>query len=56
LVKEDGEARWMWRHGFLARETKPLNLLLPPGEPAAAVLYDPKRWYFTSAESDMDHD
>ena len=55
LLKEDGEARSMWRHGFFPRDSKPLNLLLPPGEPRAPVLYDPRRWFFTWAESDMDH-
>jgi GNAT superfamily N-acetyltransferase len=51
LMKDDS----LWRHGFVAREPKPLNLLLPPGEPLSEVLYDPGRWYFTWAESDMDY-
>jgi len=28
--------------------------VLPPGEPNAPVYYDPNRWYFTWAESDLD--
>lgn len=55
LTREDGEARHLLRHGFVARETKPLNLLLPEGEPRATTFYDPSLWFFTWAESDMDH-
>jgi GNAT superfamily N-acetyltransferase len=44
----------LWRHGWVGRDTKPLNILLPPGEPNAQVYYDANRWYFTWAESDLD--
>jgi predicted N-acetyltransferase YhbS len=44
----------LWRHGWVGRDSKPLNILLPPGEPNATVYYDPNRWYFTWAESDLD--
>jgi GNAT superfamily N-acetyltransferase len=58
LARKDAEARWMWRHGFFAREARPLNLLLPShcALRRAAVLSDPRRWYFTWAESDVDRD
>lgn len=55
LTREDGEARQLLRHGFLARDTKPLNLLLPEGEPRATTYYDPSLWSFSWAESDMDY-
>jgi hypothetical protein len=45
----------LWKHRWVARDTKPLNVLLPPGQPHASVYYDPERWYFTWAESDVDH-
>ncbi len=54
LTDAHGRALGIHRHGFFARGEKPLNLLLPPGEPRAAVYYDPTRWYFSWADSDMD--
>lgn len=56
LVRADGDARALWRYGFLARGEKPLNIMLPPGSPSDRRLLDPARWFFTWADSDMDHD
>ena len=44
----------LWRHGWVGQDSKPLNVLLPPGAPDAAGFHDPARWYFTWAESDLD--
>lgn len=55
LTQQRGNRVRMWRHGYLPRGNKPLNLLLPPGDPNAAVLFDPERWHFTWADTDMDH-
>jgi hypothetical protein len=54
LVRQDGARRALLRHGFLARETKPLNLMLPEGSRNEDILYDPARWFFTWADADLD--
>lgn len=55
LTREDYQARRLWLQGFVPRESKKdLNLLLPEHSPDEATFYDPARWYFTWAESDLD--
>ncbi len=54
LTREDGRARRILLDGFVAREPKPFNLLLPPGDPDAQTYFDPARWTFTWAEADQD--
>jgi GNAT superfamily N-acetyltransferase len=45
----------LWREGFIARDAKPLNVLLPPGDPDAGLYFDHSRWVFSWADSDVDH-
>jgi hypothetical protein len=54
LNARDADARRMLRGGFFARDGKPFNLMVPVDSPREGVFYDPARWYFTWAESDMD--
>jgi hypothetical protein len=54
LTREDAGARRVLLDGYLTREGKPFNLLLPAGDPEAATYFDPRRWYFTWAEADQD--
>jgi hypothetical protein len=46
----------LWRSGFIARDTKPLNIMLPEGSPDESLYFDGAAWFFTWAESDQDHD
>ena len=47
-------ARDLWRAGFIGRESKRFQVLAPEDHPAAAALFDPKGWYFTWGDGDMD--
>jgi GNAT superfamily N-acetyltransferase len=55
LARVDADTRGMWRHGFIAREAKPLNVMLPEGSPHEAVYFDGARWFYIWSESDVDH-
>ena len=55
LVREQAASLALWASGFLPRDTKPLNLLWAETEREPAVWSDPSAWYFTWADSDMDH-
>lgn len=55
LVREQAASLALWASGFLPRDTKPLNLLWAETEREPAVWSDPSAWYFTSADSDIDH-
>jgi GNAT superfamily N-acetyltransferase len=55
FVREDAASRGLLRQGYLSRDTKPFNIMLPEGSTRERLLYDPARWYFTWAEADMDH-
>jgi hypothetical protein len=55
LCLEESNRRALWRYGLLPREQVVLNVLLPEGEPRAALFYDPARWYVTLADTDLDH-
>jgi hypothetical protein len=50
------EARdWhLLRHGYLRRDEKPINVMLPPGDPEASVYFDRDAWTFTWSDSDVD--
>ncbi len=55
LTREQARAHAIWRHGFFKRGgVHSLNILLPEGDPRAAVFRDPSRWYVTWAETDRD--
>ncbi len=55
LTREQARARAIWRYGFFKRGgVHPLNVLLPEGDPRAALFRDPSRWYVTWAETDRD--
>lgn len=44
----------LWSLGFFARDEKPINVLLPPGDPEASTYFDPNAWTFSWADSDVD--
>ncbi|MDX2089221.1 MAG: GNAT family N-acetyltransferase [Kofleriaceae bacterium] len=41
----------LWRHGFLARDAKPLNIVLPQDAPTDAPFLDERAWYYSWADS-----
>ena len=47
----------MWRRGYLMRDKapRPVNVVLPPGEPNEKTYYDGSRWYVTWTETDRDY-
>jgi hypothetical protein len=47
----------LWRHGYVLRDNdpRPVNVVLPLGEPNKATFYDGARWYLTWTESDRDY-
>jgi GNAT superfamily N-acetyltransferase len=55
LARVDADTRGIWRRGFVARDAKPLNIMIPEGSPHAAVYFDGARWFYTWSESDVDH-
>lgn len=54
LARVDADMRGIWRRGFVARDAKPLNIMLPEGSPHEAVYFDGARWFYTWSESDLD--
>lgn len=54
LTRESAQHYGLLWSGFMPREAKPLNLLLPERCPHEVLLRDARRWYFTWADSDMD--
>jgi RimJ/RimL family protein N-acetyltransferase len=47
-------SRDLWRAGFLGRESKAFQVMVPDEHPAAAALLDPKCWYYTWGDGDLD--
>jgi GNAT superfamily N-acetyltransferase len=54
LVEEEASSRVLWRWGLLGRNKNVFNILLPEGEPRAEVYYDPRRWFLSFADTDVD--
>jgi hypothetical protein len=54
LTRIDAVRRGLWRRGFVARDAKPLNIMLPEGSPHEAMYFDGARWFYTWSESDVD--
>lgn len=54
LAREDADARGLWKRGFVARDAKRLNVMLPEGSPHEAMYFDGSRWFWTWSESDVD--
>lgn len=54
LARADADARGIWKLGFVARDAKQLNIMVPEGSPHEAVYFDGSRWFYTWSESDMD--
>ncbi len=40
--------------GFLPRETKAYQVLVPDDDPDAPALFNRRRWYYTWGDSDLD--
>lgn len=55
LARADADARGIWKLGFVARDAKPLNIMVPEGSPHETVYLDGARWFYTWSESDIDH-
>jgi GNAT superfamily N-acetyltransferase len=55
LSRADADTRGIWKLGFVARDAKPLNIMVPEGSPHAAEYFDGGRWFYTWSESDLDH-
>ena len=53
LMTLDGRRRQMWRTGFDEREHKPFLCMIPPGGDRRFL--DPQRWFYTGADSDLEH-
>ncbi len=53
LLRGDAETRALWRHGLVQRDVRPFMVVLPDG--GSDVFLDAKRWYYTGADSDVDH-
>ncbi len=54
LTRADADARGLWKRGFVARDAKQLNIMVPEGSPHEAVYFDGGRWFYTWCESDID--
>jgi GNAT superfamily N-acetyltransferase len=55
VMNEDAApSRDLWRAGFIRRESKRFQVLTPADHPAAATLFDPRCWYFTWGDGDVD--
>jgi GNAT superfamily N-acetyltransferase len=48
LARREAEARHMWMQGFVARESKPVNVMLPEGSAHVTTYFNAARWFFTS--------
>jgi GNAT superfamily N-acetyltransferase len=55
LLRDDGERRRLWRHGYIAREGRPYLAVAPEGSPRADLYYDGKRWTYMDADIDIDN-
>lgn len=55
LARLDAEERGLWRRGFVARDAKPLNIMVPERSAHLATYLDGSRWFYTWAECDVDH-
>lgn len=55
LTRVEADTRGIWRRGFVARNAKVLNVMLPEGSPHESVYFDGARWFYTWCESDVDH-
>jgi hypothetical protein len=54
LLREQGQARALWRHGFVAREGHTYLVVTPEGSRRHDVLHDPRRWVYMGGDSDVD--
>lgn len=54
LTRADADTRGIWRLGFVARDAKQLNIMVPERSPHAAVYFDGDRWFYTWSESNID--
>jgi hypothetical protein len=54
LLREHGQARAVWRHGFVAREGHAFLVVTPEGSRRLAELHDPRRWVYMGGDSDVD--
>jgi hypothetical protein len=54
LARVDADARGMWRRGFVARDARPLNIMVPEDSPHEAMYFDGAHWFYTWSESDAD--
>jgi hypothetical protein len=52
LFALSGRKHFMWRSGFVERESKPFLCMIPKGGDRRFV--DPTRWYYSQADSDLD--
>ena len=57
LTLDQAKSRQMWRRGYVLRDAapRPLNIVLPPGDPKASTFLDGPRWYVTWTETDRDY-
>jgi predicted N-acetyltransferase YhbS len=57
LTQESALRSRLWRHGFLRREPhRPLNVVLPAGDPGGGPFDDASAWFVTWADTDVDRD
>jgi GNAT superfamily N-acetyltransferase len=54
LARGDADSRGLWKCGFVARDAKRLNVMIPEGSPHEAMYFDGSRWFWTLSESDID--
>jgi GNAT superfamily N-acetyltransferase len=53
LFQSDGRGRALWQSAMLERDAKPF-LVMVPAEQHSSPLLDPSRWFYTSADADLD--
>lgn len=55
-IRERRRSDALWSYGFIARESGPLNVMLPHGiNPSrAALFHDASRWSFSWADTDVE--
>src|SRR5262249_38499368 len=54
LTRAAADARRIWKRGFVARDAKQLNIMVPEGASYEAMYFDGDRWFYTWCESDID--
>lgn len=54
LLREDGRARRVWRHGYIARDGAEFLVVTPPPPDGDLMLHNPRRWAYLEGDVDID--